>query len=256
MPLSENEQRLLEQMERALYAEDPKWASAMRGAVRRSSSARRLLLGIVGVVVGLVLLLVGVAGQQVIVGIVGFLVMLAAFAYTVSSRKKPGPTGVVNRAGTAGVAKLPVDGVLLAGKTGTAQVRRISMAERNSGGVRSNESLAWKMRDHSLFVGFAPADKPRYACAVIVEHGGWGASVAAPACRDVLTYLFDKDKAMAALTALEEQWGGTIADRMRRRAEKWVPPEKPAKPAEPEQSDKAAAEGKASNPRKAPTKTI
>ena len=100
MPLSENEQRLLEQMERALYAEDPKWASAMRGAVRRSSSARRLLLGIVGVVVGLVLLLVGVAGQQVIVGIAGFLVMLAAFAYTVSSRKKPGPTGVVNRAGT------------------------------------------------------------------------------------------------------------------------------------------------------------
>jgi Protein of unknown function (DUF3040) len=100
VPLSENEQRLLEQMERALYAEDPKWASAMRGAVRRSSSARRLLLGIVGVVAGLVLLLVGVAGQQVIVGIAGFLVMLAAFAYTVSSRKKPGPTGVVNRAGT------------------------------------------------------------------------------------------------------------------------------------------------------------
>jgi hypothetical protein len=100
VPLSENEQRLLEQMERALYAEDPKWASAMRGAVRRSSSARRLLLGVVGVVVGLVLLLVGVAGQQVIVGIAGFLVMLAAFAYTVSSRKKPGPTGVVNRAGT------------------------------------------------------------------------------------------------------------------------------------------------------------
>src|SRR4051794_41840766 len=50
VPLSENEQRLLEQMERALYAEDPKWASAMRGAVRRSSSARRLLLGIGGVV--------------------------------------------------------------------------------------------------------------------------------------------------------------------------------------------------------------
>jgi penicillin-binding protein 2 len=163
---------------------------------------------------------------------------------------------VVNRAGTAGIAKLPVDGVLLAGKTGTAQVRRISMAERNSGGVRSNESLGWKMRDHSLFVGFAPADKPRYACAVIVEHGGWGASVAAPACRDVLTYLFDKQKAMAALTALEEQWGGTITERMARRAEKWVPPEKPAKPAEPKQSDKAAAKDEGANPRKAPTKAI
>jgi hypothetical protein len=100
VPLSENEQRLLEQMERALYAEDPKWASAMRGAVRRSSSARRLLLGIFGIVLGLVLLLVGVAQQMVLVGIAGFLVMLAAFAYTVSSRKKPGPTGVVNRGGT------------------------------------------------------------------------------------------------------------------------------------------------------------
>ena len=100
MPLSENEQRLLEQMERALYAEDPKWASSMRGAVRRSSGARRLLLGIAGVVLGLVLLLVGVAQQLVIVGIVGFVVMLAAFAYTVSSRRKPGgPQGVVNRAG-------------------------------------------------------------------------------------------------------------------------------------------------------------
>jgi penicillin-binding protein 2 len=114
-----------------------------------------------------------------------------------------------------------VEGVLLAGKTGTAQVRRITMAERNSGGVRSNASLAWKMRDHSLFVGFAPADKPRYACAVIVEHGGWGASVAAPACRDVLTYLFDKQKAMAALAPLEEQWGGSIADRLARRREQW-----------------------------------
>ncbi len=100
MPLSENEQRLLEQMERALYAEDPKWASAMRGAVRRSSSARRLILGVGGIVLGLVLLLVGVAQQAVIVGIIGFVVMLAAFAYTVSSRRRPGgPTGVVNRAG-------------------------------------------------------------------------------------------------------------------------------------------------------------
>ena len=99
MPLSENEQRLLEQMERALYAEDPKWASSMRGAVRRSSGARRLLLGIAGVVLGLVLLLVGVANQQVIVGIIGFVVMLGAFAFTVSSRRKPGPQGVVNRAG-------------------------------------------------------------------------------------------------------------------------------------------------------------
>jgi penicillin-binding protein 2 len=127
-------------------------------------------------------------------------------------------SAVVNSgAGTASVAKLPIDGVLLAGKTGTAQVRRITMAER-AGGVRSNESMAWKMRDHSLFVGFAPVEQPRYACGVIVEHGGWGAAVAAPICRDTLTFLYDRDKAMAALAPMEEQWGGTLAERTARRA--------------------------------------
>jgi penicillin-binding protein 2 len=128
---------------------------------------------------------------------------------------------VVTR-GTAAGAKLPLDGILMAGKTGTAQVRRITMSERNSGGVRSNESLAWRMRDHSLFVCFAPADNPKYACAVVVEHGGFGAQVAAPAARDTLTYLFDKDKAMASLTALEEKWGGTLEERSRRRADAWA----------------------------------
>ncbi|MEO7178303.1 MAG: penicillin-binding protein 2 [Allosphingosinicella sp.] len=156
-------------------------------------------------------------------------------------------TAVVNGRGTATGAKIPVPGVLLAGKTGTAQVRRITMGER-AGGVRSNESLAWRMRDHSLFIGFAPADNPRYACAVIVEHGGWGATVAAPMCRDTLTYLFDKPKAMAALAVLEEQWGGTIGERMQRRAEAW----RPSKPAEqPAEKPKPAATSV--NPRKPPT---
>jgi penicillin-binding protein 2 len=155
---------------------------------------------------------------------------------------------VVNGRGTATGAKLPIEGVLLAGKTGTAQVRRITMGER-AGGVRSNESLAWRMRDHSLFVGFAPADNPRYACAVIVEHGGWGAAVAAPICRDTLTYLFDKQKAMAVLAPLEEEWGGTIAERMQRRADAWRP-SKP--PDQPEEKPKAAAATQ--NPRKPPTK--
>jgi penicillin-binding protein 2 len=126
-------------------------------------------------------------------------------------------TGVVNGGGTAAAAKLPLDGIQMAGKTGTAQVRRITMAERNSGGVRSNESLQWRMRDHSLFVGFAPADNPRYACSIIAEHGGFGAAVAAPACRDTLLYLFDRDKAMKALLPLEEKWGGDIATRMAKR---------------------------------------
>jgi penicillin-binding protein 2 len=154
---------------------------------------------------------------------------------------------VVNGGGTAPGAKLPIDGVLLAGKTGTAQVRRISMGER-AGGVRTNESLAWRMRDHSLFIGFAPADNPRYACAVIIEHGGWGATVAAPMCRDTLTYLWDKPKALAALAALEEQWGGTIGERMKRRADAW----RPSAPPQPAEKPKPAAT--AENPRLPPTK--
>jgi penicillin-binding protein 2 len=128
---------------------------------------------------------------------------------------------VVNGNGTARAAKLPIDNVLMGGKTGTAQVRRITMAER-AGGVRSNNSLAWRMRDHSHFVAFAPTAQPRYAVAAIVEHGGFGASAAAPLVRDVMTYLFDKDRAMAALAPLEAQWGGNVLQRMEQETRAWA----------------------------------
>ena len=105
MPLSDNEQRLLEQMERALYAEDPKFASAMRGAARRPGSARRLLIGVSGVVVGLVLLVVGVAQQLVILGVIGFVSMLAGTAYAVSGHRRGGPAGVVQGNGSIRQAK-------------------------------------------------------------------------------------------------------------------------------------------------------
>lgn len=71
-----------------------------------------------------------------------------------------------------------------AGKTGTAQVRRITMQQR-AAGVK-NEDLAWRERHHALFVGYAPLDKPVYACAVVVEHGVGGALTAAPIARDLL----------------------------------------------------------------------
>ena len=74
---------------------------------------------------------------------------------------------------------------VLAGKTGTAQVRRISIEERESG-VLKNKELAWRSRDHALFVGYAPYDNPRYAVSVLVQHGGGGSSVAAPIGRDLL----------------------------------------------------------------------
>ncbi|MFN8076325.1 MAG: DUF3040 domain-containing protein [Kineosporiaceae bacterium] len=98
MPLSENEQRLLEQMERALSAEDPKFASAMRGGARAIGARRRLLLGGLGVCAGLVVLLVGVTRggtPGVVFGVVGFVLMLAGTAYAASSQRRPGPTGVV-----------------------------------------------------------------------------------------------------------------------------------------------------------------
>lgn len=98
---------------------------------------------------------------------------------------------VVNSAGgTAYGARLKEGSFSMAGKTGTAQVRRITMEER-SGGVRKNEELPWQLRDHALFVAYAPAEAPKYAVSVIVEHGGSGSKVAAPIARDVLGYLYE-----------------------------------------------------------------
>lgn len=111
---------------------------------------------------------------------------------------------VVNGSGTAVASKLPIDGIQMAGKTGTAQVFRL--------GERGHQSN-WALRDHALFIAFAPADKPRYAIGCIIEHGGFGASAAAPIVRDSMTYLFDQQKAFAALEPLEKQWGGTLAER-------------------------------------------
>lgn len=99
MPLSDNEQRLLEQMERALYAEDPKFASAMRGKGRRPGAGRRLLLGGGGVLLGLILLVVGVIQQSILIGVLGFVLMLAG-ALAAQRRGGSGPTGVVTSQGS------------------------------------------------------------------------------------------------------------------------------------------------------------
>src|SRR4051812_30282347 len=123
--------------------------------------------------------------------------------------------GVVDH-GTAAAAKLPLAGIQMAGKTGTAQTHNLSASERGD-----YTSATWKLRDHSLFMGFVPFDKPRYAAATIVEHGGFGAAVAAPLIRDTLTYLYDKDKAIAALNAFEQSIGGTPDERMTRKVAAW-----------------------------------
>jgi len=76
--------------------------------------------------------------------------------------------------------------------------------------------LPFKMRDHALFVGFAPADNPRYALAVVLEHNGHTVrNLDTPMIgRDIMTYLFDRDRAMATLADVEPTWGGDIATRM------------------------------------------
>ena len=98
------------------------------------------------------------------------------------------------RRGTAYRARIMVPGMAMAGKTGTSQVRRISRAERAAGILR-NDQLPWKRRDHALFVGFAPVEAPRYAVAVVVEHGGGGSSVAAPIARDIMIETLKRDPA-------------------------------------------------------------
>jgi penicillin-binding protein 2 len=119
---------------------------------------------------------------------------------------------VVNGDGTAGASRLPLEGIEMCGKTGTAQVRKITGSQRGQSGD-------WRYRDHGLFVFFAPYVNPRYAGAVVIEHGLGGARAAAPVAKDVLTFLYDRDKAMASLAALEQQWGGTLAERNARRSQ-------------------------------------
>ena len=91
---------------------------------------------------------------------------------------------VNDRRGTAYGSRIIDDMMRMAGKTGTSQVRNITAAER-ARGVTRNEDLPWERRDHALFVNYAPYDNPKYAVAVVVEHGGGGARAAAPIARDV-----------------------------------------------------------------------
>jgi penicillin-binding protein 2 len=82
---------------------------------------------------------------------------------------RDGMNAVVNEGGTAAGFRITQPGFEMAGKTGTAQVRVITKQE-HAGGVRKNAALPWNLRDHGLFIAFAPVAAPRYACACIVEH--------------------------------------------------------------------------------------
>ena len=80
------------------------------------------------------------------------------------------------------------DDFIFSGKTGTSQVRRITVAERESDDFRKKE-IEWEKRDHALFVGYMPHDKPKYAVSVVIEHGGSGASTAAPIAKQIFQFI-------------------------------------------------------------------
>lgn len=92
---------------------------------------------------------------------------------------------VNNRKGTAYGSRTVEETMRISGKTGTSQVRIITPEER-ARGVFRNEDLPWERRDHALFVSFAPAEAPKYALSVVVEHGGGGSTAAAPVARDIM----------------------------------------------------------------------
>ncbi len=98
---------------------------------------------------------------------------------------------VLEQGGTASGSAVNIKGMKMAGKTGTSQVRSISKKERESG-VLTNEQLKWSMRNHGLFVGYAPLDNPKYAVCVVTEHSG-SSSPAARTAAAVMRELLKKD---------------------------------------------------------------
>ncbi|MEV0584818.1 DUF3040 domain-containing protein [Nonomuraea sp. NPDC050310] len=118
MPLSEHEQRLLDQIEQALYAEDPKWANTVRISDPRNHYKRRLIKASVGFALGIVLLMVGVVINQIPLGVGGFVVMLAACLWGLSSWKR-----------MSGIGDAPAPGTPVQGK-GPRRGNRGSFMER------------------------------------------------------------------------------------------------------------------------------
>ncbi len=105
---------------------------------------------------------------------------------------------VVNdKNGTAYKSRIEEESWQMGGKTGTAQVQRITKTQRKLG--VKNEDLPWKQRHHALFVGYAPISNPRYVCSVVVEHGVGGSSAAAPLAKELLKQVQMRDPAITQM---------------------------------------------------------
>ncbi|WP_104111539.1 MULTISPECIES: DUF3040 domain-containing protein [unclassified Arthrobacter] len=105
MPLSEHEQRLLDQLEQQLHAEDPKFANALSSSPARSMSTRNVVIGVLVMIVGLLILLGGVATQLIVVGVLGFLVMGAGVYFAVSKAKSSDAGPAASKDGVKSAAK-------------------------------------------------------------------------------------------------------------------------------------------------------
>jgi penicillin-binding protein 2 len=101
---------------------------------------------------------------------------------------------VTNEAGgTAYQWRITEPGFEMAGKTGTAQVHHISKEERDAGSSRVEQKLPWKLREHALFIAFAPVIQPRYAASIILEHGSMTSHPHVQMVRDILLYAQKRD---------------------------------------------------------------
>ena len=138
MPLSEHEQHQLEQMEQALYAEDPKFASQMQGSALRALLRRRLFVAAVGVVGGLGLVVLGVARPSILWGAIGFALMVAGVAYAITPAKAP-------KAGLGAVAK---DGTVRAHAPATrsGKPRQSAKAPRSKQSFMRRVEERWNRR--------------------------------------------------------------------------------------------------------------
>jgi penicillin-binding protein 2 len=124
------------------------------------------------------------------------LAIVRAGMYAVTS--EPGGTAYnyvqQGRLDPEGVLPAPYTNAMMAGKSGSAQVRVIRKEERNAKGAAVKDStLPWRMRDHAWFVAFAPYDKPRYACSILIEHGSSGSQLSAPIAHDILAFCLQHD---------------------------------------------------------------
>ncbi|HYU03178.1 MAG TPA: DUF3040 domain-containing protein [Jatrophihabitantaceae bacterium] len=108
MPLSEHEQRLLEQIEQALYAEDPKFASAVRQGRSRGHTRRWIFVAAFGIVAGLTVVLVGLAAKLVVLGVLGFVLIVASCVYIATMlRSRPAGRGSAGDEGGAAKSRRP-----------------------------------------------------------------------------------------------------------------------------------------------------